>query len=76
MCYDTMQCDDPPNKGCDGGDIQYALQYVMANPLVANADYPFRDRQNPTCAADEYEDASKIQNYVEVRGGWTIGIMS
>jgi hypothetical protein len=59
---------DAENYGCDGGDPQIALQYVIDQPLVAKADYPFSAGKGHAsqCALDEAAPASQIQSYLYV----------
>lgn len=61
---------DVANYGCQGGDPQLALQYIVKTPLVTRASYPFTAAtgQAGACAAlDTLEPASQIQNYLHVK---------
>lgn len=60
---------DAENSGCEGGDPQVALRYVMEQPLVAKADYPFSAGMGHAgqCALNEAAPASQIQSYLYVQ---------
>ena len=57
------------NHGCEGGDPQIALSYVMDQPLVALADYPFTAGKGHAgqCALNEAAPVSQIQSYLYVQ---------
>jgi len=57
------------NHGCEGGDPQIALSYVMDQPLVAKADYPFTAGKGHAgqCALNEAAPVSQIQSYLYVQ---------
>ncbi|EWM27891.1 cysteine proteinase [Nannochloropsis gaditana] len=60
---------DRVNHGCEGGDPQQALQYVMTEPLVLAADYPFDAGAGNVgeCAAKQAPPASQIRSYLYVQ---------
>eukprot|EP00624_Nannochloropsis_granulata_P006968 evm.model.NODE_5619_length_9381_cov_52.491951.2 len=61
---------DAANHGCEGGDPQIALTYVVDQPLVAKGDYPFNAGKGHAsqCALNEaVAPASQIQSYLYVQ---------
>lgn len=61
---------DAANNGCEGGDPQIALTYVVDQPLVAKSDYPFNAGKGlaSQCALNEaVAPASQVQSYLYVQ---------
>jgi len=53
------------NQGCNGGLMTYAFQWVQANGIAAEKDYPYTARDG-TCRKPAPPVASKITGYKEV----------
>jgi len=53
------------NRGCDGGSMDMAFQYIMNNSICTNLSYPYI-AQNGICQQSNCTGIVKVQNYSDV----------
>merc|ERR1719313_2737772 len=53
------------NQGCNGGDMALAFEYIEKNPLILEADYPYKGRDQ-TCKYDASKGVGTVSSYVNV----------
>lgn len=63
------------NEGCNGGDFDYAFQFVAKRGLVSSSDYKFTQSQG-TCRAGEFPMVSQISNAYETTPCKVNGLMN
>jgi len=58
------------NDGCDGGLMDDAFQYIIANNgIELESDYPYTAEDGSTCNYDVSDRGACIENYVDVPSG-------
>lgn len=62
-----VDCDSPPNQGCQGGWMDKAIDYVITNGIEKESDYPYHAKQ-ATCQFDKSKVAGKITSRIPVKG--------
>lgn len=60
-----LDCDTDYNKGCSGGVVQYALNYVRDNGLTLEEDYPYTAVQG-SCEKGKITPAAYAGGYVNI----------
>jgi len=82
-----VDCDDLGDQGCNGGLMQTAMEYIQANGIESDKDYPYKARDQ-TCKYDKtksiatvsaincYENVSnaQIQSYLTSVGPLSIAV--
>lgn len=63
-----VDCNSPPNAGCDGGNLDLALRYVTKNGLMKEADYPYTARQEK-CKYESTKIATSIDGHGNIPAG-------
>jgi len=61
-----VDCDRAVNQGCNGGDMAEAFKYIESNPLMTEADYPYKGR-NGKCAYDSSKGVGTVADYQNVK---------
>ena len=59
---ELIDCDTNYDKGCDGGNPQYAFEYAKLNALTAWDDYPYREMEAP-CRRRHFKPRAAIEGY-------------
>jgi len=54
------------NLGCNGGNIDSAFEYLIANGQTAEENYPYEATDSHACSADEYEPAAWFSSCSDV----------
>ena len=55
------------NRGCQGGFMDYAFKYIIANGITSEKNYPY-DAKQGECQQDKVKDVvAKISNYTDVK---------
>jgi KDEL-tailed cysteine endopeptidase len=53
------------NRGCEGGEMDLAFQYIINNSLCTNLSYPYT-AQDGNCSVEQCNPIVKISNYTDV----------
>ena len=53
------------NKGCEGGSMNIAFEYIIQNGLCTNLSYPYVAEQGD-CRKDQCEPIVKLTNYTDI----------
>jgi len=54
------------NHGCEGGEMDFAFQYIMNHSLCTNLSYPYIANNDNTCAINQCKPIVHISNYSDV----------
>ncbi|KAL6542800.1 hypothetical protein OROHE_010320 [Orobanche hederae] len=64
---ELLDCDTSLNRGCNGGTINYAFDFITHNGLSSEYEYPYKGFVNGTCSARGTTNAAiKITGYKSV----------
>ncbi|KAL6544847.1 hypothetical protein OROMI_023709 [Orobanche minor] len=64
---ELLDCDTSLNRGCNGGTINYAFDFITHNGLSSDYEYPYKGFVNGTCRARGTTNAAiKIKGYKSV----------
>ncbi|KAL9346523.1 hypothetical protein Peur_061376 [Populus x canadensis] len=64
---ELVDCDTTNNYGCEGGDMDYAFQWVIGNGGIdTEADYPYTGVDGTCNTAKEEKKVVSIEGYVDV----------
>lgn len=56
---ELVDCDTAVNRGCDGGFMNEAFQYMIQNEgITAESNYPYQGVDNGTCKANKSKELS------------------
>ena len=61
-----VDCDTEKNGGCNGGDVQFAYEYSMRNPIQLLADYPYVPKDEK-CKYDRSKGKVSATSYQNVK---------
>jgi len=59
---ELVDCDTSYDRGCEGGNPQYAYEYAKLNALTAWDDYPYREMEAP-CRRRHFRPRAAVEDY-------------